>query len=704
MKFQRCRSAFTAFRPRQNLKDLNLRGHHDFLPLYLYKFKRYALPVHCNRFAIVNMSSPSRAPSSLPLRRIDTNAPVSSVREQAEAANMSTMTPCNTIDEIPRLNIKNKPYILEGLLRNKFSRNRYSWVWQYSTGVLDVENQLKPYWLCNICDEQHKITLFNADTTSNSLAHLRTYHRVYKPGVESPSEESEETSSSSAPSRTIETMFLKASKRPRSSTQDIPINLWERFKAALIAWIISYQIAFIAIENDFFKDLIRIAHAGLADMLPTGNTIRIWILDNYEARKLKVKRKLHEDARSLIHISFDLWTSSNAYAFMAVVAHYTDKDYRVQTRLLALRRLYGGHSGENQAELLADVLKDYEIIDRVGYFVTDNASNNDTAIDLLLRQISPSLTAQQRAHRRLRCWGHILNLAAKAFLFGKDPEGFDEMIITHRALAREQAELQEWRKNGPIGKLHNVVVFIRRSPQRQEFFQDFAEDGDECGDLVVVADNATRWNSVYLMVDRAIKKQTQIDRYIEYALLGTGSKRLAYEDKLTVEDWQILRETHRILEPFYKQTIRLQSRASTSNRGAAWEAYPSCDYLLKHILTERQKFSIEVNPKNSEYTAEKTQFSAERSQKHLKTSIENCWAKLDDYYQILDTLPAYIAAIVLHPGQKMAYIETKWAGHADWIAAAKMRYKKLFETLYKGKFTTPAPEQAIPSVEAYIPL
>ena len=108
---------------------------------------------------------------------------------------MLTMTPCNTIDEIPRLNIKNKSYILEGLLRNKFLRNRYFWVWQYGTGVLDVENQLKPYWLCNICDEQHKITLFNADTTSNSLAHLRTHHRIYKSDVESPSEESEKTSS-----------------------------------------------------------------------------------------------------------------------------------------------------------------------------------------------------------------------------------------------------------------------------------------------------------------------------------------------------------------------------------------------------------------------------------------------------------------------------------------------------------------------------
>ena len=154
-----------------------------------------------------------------------------------------------------------------------------------------------------------------------------------------------------------------------------------------------------------------------------------------------MKAKLHDEAIGQIHISFDLWTSLNGLALMAVVAHFTDKDYRVQTRLLALRRLYGEHSGENQAELLADVLKDYELTDKIGYFVTDNASNNNTAVDILLRDIQPFLSQQQRAHRRLRCWGHILNLAAKAFLFGNDPENFDEEIITTRALTREQVEL-----------------------------------------------------------------------------------------------------------------------------------------------------------------------------------------------------------------------------------------------------------------------
>ena len=111
-------------------------------------------------------------------------------------------------------------------------------------------------------------------------------------------------------------------------------------------------------------------------------------------------------------------------------------------RLLALRRLHGRHGGENQAALLIQIIKEFEITDRLGYFVTDNAFNNDTAVDIVLRTCLPTLTAAQRHQRRLRCWGHILNLAAKAFLFGKNPQDFDEKILINRTLAREEQELQ----------------------------------------------------------------------------------------------------------------------------------------------------------------------------------------------------------------------------------------------------------------------
>jgi hypothetical protein len=69
---------------------------------------------------------------------------------------------------------------------------------------------------------------------------------------------------------------------------------------------------------------------------------------------------------------------------------------------------------------------------------------------------------------------------------------------------------------------------------------------------------------------------------------------------------------------------------------------------------------VETPAAFAELDEEASQFTAEESRKHMKTCIENCWGKLDDYYKILDTLPAYMAAIVLHPGHKLAYIEAKW--------------------------------------------
>jgi hypothetical protein len=76
------------------------------------------------------------------------------------------------------------------------------------------------------------------------------------------------------------------------------------------------------------------------------------------------------------------------------------------------------------------------------------------------------------------------------------------------------------------------------------------------------------------------------------------------------------------------------------------------------------------------------------SRKHIRTSIDNCWGKLDDYYKILDTLPAYMAALVLHPGQKTAFIKRHWSGKRSWIDTAKKNVKKLWELSYKGRDNT----------------
>jgi hypothetical protein len=67
------------------------------------------------------------------------------------------------------------------------------------------------------------------------------------------------------------------------------------------------------------------------------------------------------EAKSRIHISFDLWTSLNALAIYAVVAHFVDNNHRVYNALIGFKRIKGGHRGENIAEVVIPVLKEYEV-------------------------------------------------------------------------------------------------------------------------------------------------------------------------------------------------------------------------------------------------------------------------------------------------------------------------------------------------------
>ena len=119
-----------------------------------------------------------------------------------------------------------------------------------------------------------------------------------------------------------------------------------------------------------------------------------------------------------------------------------------------------------------------------------------------------------------------------------------------RALQNEQKEIDIWRKKGPIGKLHNVVKFIRNTPQRREGFISITVNNTltntDFDHLMVKSDNATRWNSAYDIIHRALKLRRRIDIYC------FDHKSSLEQDTLTPDDWTSLTTIHGILEPFKK--------------------------------------------------------------------------------------------------------------------------------------------------------
>lgn len=93
----------------------------------------------------------------------------------------------------------------------------------------------------------------------------------------------------------------------------------------------------------------------------------------------------------------------------------------------------------------------------------DNATNNDTAMAALGGEFR-----FDSRERRLRCAGHILNFVAREILYGKSAEIFSDAVDNQTA---ELAELEVWRRKGPVGKLHNVVKYITASPKGLMFLK-----------------------------------------------------------------------------------------------------------------------------------------------------------------------------------------------------------------------------------------
>lgn len=242
-----------------------------------------------------------------------------------------------------------------------------------------------------------------------------------------------------------------------------------------------------------------------------------------------------------------------------------------RTVLLSLPRQKGKHYGHNISETVAEVVREFDIGDKLGYIVTDNASNNTTCLQFLSEEfgfVGPE--------HHVRCAGYVLNLVAKAVLFGSDVDAFESDL---QDLSFEEYELSKWRKKGPTGKLHNVIKYITGSPQRIEAFEDIQRKHNRGGTILkLVKDNLTRWNSFDDYAERAITLRAQIDDFIEEERdqwssfrrrpelkrherrYARGKEPSVLRDQLTSDDWSVVIQYHEILQPFKNATLHLQGQ------------------------------------------------------------------------------------------------------------------------------------------------
>ncbi|KAG9385533.1 Dimer-Tnp-hAT domain containing protein [Pyrenophora tritici-repentis] len=251
----------------------------------------------------------------------------------------------------------------------------------------------------------------------------------------------------------------------------------------------------------------------------------------------------------------------------------------------------------------------------------------------------------------------------------------------------EEQYMREWRKDGPIGVLVDVINYIK-TPQQYELFRGYQRLANNNlpaeGRLKVlepVKPVVTRWNSYYAAFERATKLQAAYNLYAEHHI-----NRVILEDAhaaqrnnkrpdapnwmrstgLRAADWAVIAEYQDCLEPLKYATKRLEGRSKDGKYGAIYEVIPVFEYVLSKLEARARPFEhVDFNA------------HAEAPEDHLNVNLRAAWSKANDYYNKLDDSPAYYAAVCLHPYYKN-YCDVAWADKADWLTSANASFQQLW--------------------------
>ncbi|KAG6979451.1 hypothetical protein FOFC_17288 [Fusarium oxysporum] len=427
------------------------------------------------------------------------------------------------------------------------------------------------------------------------------------------------------------------------------------------------------------------------------------IVAAFEQHKQKVIEVLGE-APGLIHISFDGWRSGNRYALYGVCCFFRDENNKPCKITLGLPVVSARHTGPNIATEILDVIESYQIQDKIGYFTLDNAKNNDTAMEIIGGELG-----FVGARRRGRCFGHTVNLSAKAILFGHDADAFERRISGAEPLT--EAEPLIWRKKGPAGKLHNLVVAIHRSDlltgmlrniQQEAFNKSSDPKLNARKPLNVILDNDTRWLSHLYMIRRALLLRDYIERLIAHHRIGFEQQNKAKrggpkksltlpfiyqpENQLSDKDWEVVEIFAQILS-YYEATIKMlegdgrirkRKRGWTGPYGNIWDVIQGFEFLLEQL--ERFKDIAKDFPDTE----------------HFRININLGWQKLNEYYETLSDTPIYYTGLALHPAYRWKWFERNWTDRPEWIDEAKNMVHDVWRFEYRE---AALPGQEPPAVE-----
>ncbi|KAG9379910.1 Dimer-Tnp-hAT domain containing protein [Pyrenophora tritici-repentis] len=517
-----------------------------------------------------------------------------------------------------------------------------SWIFQHGYRVVELYDQNRVWFVCKYC-HIHKVI----DTGG------KTRPWLYKDGLK--------------PRRTGQQLSLRQTLETGVAVSQEAANAMgnfniQQFREVAVFCLLDNNLPMELLARPSFREMISLANPEAeAALWVSPRSVATYAMRLFQYMQPQIVCALSE-AASKIHISFDGWTTKGGKrGFFGVVAHFANASGVIQDLPIALPHLAGSHTGDAIADTIKKTLQEYSIgSDKLGYFVLDNAANNDTAVSSLAHAYDFNA-----AHRRLRCGPHTLNLIGQAIIFGSNQEAYNNN--NDEQLQTEEVYMQEWRQEGPLGVLIDVINHIK-TPQQHEIFRSFQTAAnaelparERLHVLEPVKPVVTRWNSYYAAFKRATQLQAAYNSYAEHYINALSLKIAAL-----VND---------CLEPLKLATEKLEGRGKAGKYGAIYETIPVFEYVLGALEARTRSYEqVDFNPPDA-------------PEDHLFVNLRAAWSKANDYYNKLDRSPAYYAATCLHPYYKY-YCENSWVDKPEWLTSANAGFLQLWQS-YKPQRTRP---------------
>jgi len=596
------------------------------------------------------------------------------------------------------------------------------WFWDHGFQVRRAGDNAKTIrWLCKVCSfarwpPRDPYTLL-ASNPENVYKHLAFKHKIfsedadqavkYKP--KKPAVQGQETINTFTKKRKADEAFEQG--------QIARFNK-ARFRRLIVNWLVESNLPFTMANNPALEAVFHYVNpqVSIQRAMPNPQAVKKQILGDFHKYKSRVVAALAQSPGQ-VHIAFDGWTSRNRHGFFAINAQYLDAEsFEPNKVLLNLPHVQGNHTGVNIAAQVEEVLQEFGLVanpSQLGYFTVDNASNNDTALAELAAL--KGLEDVDAPKIRIRCFGHIINLVTRALLYPREEHLPEDIDVD---------DFDGWKKFGPVGRLHNLVVWIHRSQLATDNLRDLQREAGREKVLDVVVDNATRWLSQFYMMKRALDLRPYLEDLVgeassqfapgrshsqrlksPFAGLRLSGKRpdcLKDENILSNDDWNVIQWFFAILEDFEKELkvlegdnqLRARRGGKQTRLGGIWGVFSAFDHLLHKLEVAKVEANDRLEPS------------------YYQACVNAAWDKLDYYWSKITESPIYYVATVLHPGLGLSYLtgalkdqpeqgltaseaqEARERGR-EWAAEAEEMVRDLWEQQYRDR--DPDPRWSMPS-------